>query len=347
MRSHDADNKRIEMTVAKRKIGYLDVHPVGLGCMNLSHAYGPAQEQKDAVKFLRRAIDIGYDFLDTATIYGMGNNEKLIGEALKDRRNEFVLASKCVMDFKDGKRLLDARPETIKLACEASLKRLQTDVIDLYYMHRPDPNVPIEDSVGALADLVREGKIRMIGLSEMSADTLRLAHAVHPISAMQSEYSLMTRNPEIAVLDTCRELGVTFVPFSPVGRGYLADEPLDPDAYHETDLRRTFPRFTDPHFSANLGLLDKARQYASDIGCTIAQLALAWTLAQDKGSVPIPGTTNLQHLQDNFDAAAMILPAHMLTQINNDFAPDVIAGPRYSALAQASVTTEQFDFEAV
>ena len=208
------------MTVAKRKIGSSAVHPVGLGCMNLSHAYGPAQAQKDAVEFLRRAIDIGYDFLDTATIYGLGNNEKLIGEALKGRRNEFVLASKCVMGFKDGKRLLDARPETIKRACEASLERLQTEVIDLYYMHRPDPNVPIEDSVGALADLVSEGKIRMIGLSEMSADTLRLAHAVHPISAMQSEYSLMTRNPEIAVLDACRELGVTFVPFSPVGRGY-------------------------------------------------------------------------------------------------------------------------------
>jgi aryl-alcohol dehydrogenase-like predicted oxidoreductase len=187
----------------------------------------------------------------------------------------------------------------------------------------------------------------MIGLSEMSADTLRAAHAVHPISAMQSEYSLMTRNPEIAVLDACKALGVTFVPFSPVGRGYLADEPLDPNNYHETDLRRTFPRFTDPHFSANLKLLDTARQYASDLGCTIAQLALAWTLAQDKGSVPIPGTTNLQHLQDNFDAAAIDLPADMLAQMNSDFAPEAIAGPRYSAVAQASVTTERFNFESV
>jgi aryl-alcohol dehydrogenase-like predicted oxidoreductase len=335
------------MSVTKRKVGSLEVHPVGLGCMNLSHAYGPAQDHKDAVNFLRRAIDIGYDFLDTATTYGLGSNEKLIGEALKGRRSEFVLASKCVMGFKDGKRLLDARPETIKRACEASLERLQTDVIDLYYMHRPDPNVPIEDSVGALADLVGEGKIRMIGLSEMSADTLRAAHAVHPISAMQSEYSLMTRNPEIAVLDACKALGVTFVPFSPVGRGYLADEPLDPNNYHETDLRRTFPRFTDPHFSANLKLLETARQYASDLGCTIAQLALAWTLAQDKGSVPIPGTTNLQHLQDNFDAAAIDLPADMLAQMNSDFAPEAIAGPRYSAVSQASVTTERFNFESV
>ncbi len=333
------------MTVAKRKIGTLEVHPVGLGCMNLSHAYGPAQAHDDAIAFLRTAIDMGYDFLDTATIYGMGGNEQLIGEALKNRRDEFVLASKCVMGFKDGKRLLDARPGSIKRACEASLERLQTDVIDLYYMHRPDPNVPIEESVGALADLVGEGKIRMIGLSEMSADTLSRAHAVHPISAMQSEYSLMTRNPEIAVLDTCQELGVTFVPFSPVGRGYLANEPLDPNGYHDGDLRRTFPRFTDPHFSANLGLLAKARQHASDLGCTISQLALAWTLAQDKGAIPIPGTTNLQHLEDNFNAASIVLPAEMLATLNAEFAPEAVAGPRYSAPAQATVTTERFEFE--
>jgi aryl-alcohol dehydrogenase-like predicted oxidoreductase len=313
--------------------------------MNLSHAYGPAQDHDDAVAFLRRAIDIGYDFLDTATIYGMGNNEKLIGEAMKNRRNEFVLASKCVMGFKEGKRLLDARPDAIKRACEASLERLQTDVIDLYYMHRPDPNVPIEDSVGALADLVRQGKIRMIGLSEMSADMLRKAHAVHPISAMQSEYSLMTRNPEIAVIDACQELGVTFVPFSPVGRGYLADEPLDPNAYHEGDLRRTFPRFTDPHFSANLPLLEKAKQYATDLNCTVAQLALAWTLAQDKSAVPIPGTTNLQHLEDNFNAAAIEMPTDLLTQLNGEFSAESISGPRYSAAAQATVTTERFAFE--
>lgn len=333
------------MTVEKRKIGSLEVHPVGLGCMNLSHAYGPAQAHYDAVAFLNRAIDIGYDFLDTATIYGMGNNEKLIGEALQGRRREYVLASKCVMGFKDGKRFLDGRPESIKKACEASLERLRTDVIDLYYMHRPDPKVPIEDSVGALADLVSEGKIRMIGLSEMSSDTLRRAHAVHPISAMQSEYSLMTRNPEIAVLDTCHELGVTFVPFSPVGRGYLADEPLNPEGYHESDLRRTFPRFTDPHFSANLPLLKRAGEYAGQLGCTIAQLALAWTLVQDKKSVPIPGTTNLQHLQDNYDAASVEIPADMLAQINSEFVPEAVSGPRYSEPAQATVTTERYDFE--
>lgn len=333
------------MAVIKRKIGTLEVHPVGLGCMNLSHAYGPAQEHDDAIALLRKAIDIGYDFLDTATIYGMGGNEKLLGEALKGRRRKVVLASKCVMGFKDGKRLLDARPEAIKSACEASLGRLKTDVIDLYYMHRPDPKVPIEESVGALADLVGQGKIRMIGLSEMSADTVRKAHAVHPISAVQSEYSLMTRNPEIAVLDACQTLGITFVPFSPVGRGYLADEPLDPNGYKEGDLRHTFPRFTDPHFSANLSLLDEARQQAANLGCTTSQLALAWTLAQDKGAVPIPGTTNFKHMEDNYNAASIVLPAEVLAKLNDVFTPEAVSGPRYSAPAQASVTTERFAFE--
>ncbi|MBT5723360.1 MAG: aldo/keto reductase, partial [Gammaproteobacteria bacterium] len=220
-----------------------------------------------------------------------------------------------------------------------------TDVIDLYYMHRPDPKVPIEESVGALADLVGQGKIRMIGLSEVSAETIRRAHSVHPISAIQSEYSLMTRNPEIAVLDACRELGISFVPFSPVGRGYLADEPLDPNGYKDGDLRRTFPRFTDPHFSANLGLLEKARQHAFELGCTIAQLALAWTLARDEGVVPIPGTTNLKHLEDNFNAASIVLPAELLATLNDEFAPEAISGPRYSEPAQATVTTERFSFE--
>ncbi len=331
--------------MAKRKIGSFEVHPVGLGCMNLSHAYGPAQDHDDAVAFLRHALDLGYDFFDTATIYGMGNNEKLIGAALSDRRDEFLLASKCVMGFKDGERFLDGRPETIKAACEASLERLRTEVIDLYYMHRPDPNVPIEDSVGALADLVQAGKIRMIGLSEMSADTLRKAHAVHPISAMQSEYSLMTRNPEIAVLDACRELGVTFIPFSPVGRGYLADEPLDPAGYHESDLRRTFPRFSDPHHSANLELLEFARTHAQALGCTVAQLALAWTLAQDSACIPIPGTTSLEHLEDNYRAADVEIPSDVLAELNAAFTPEAISGPRYSPAAQATVTTERFAFE--
>jgi aryl-alcohol dehydrogenase-like predicted oxidoreductase len=332
-------------TQKDRKIGELNVHPIGLGCMNLSHAYGPAMAHNDAIAFLRDAVSMGYNFLDTATIYGMGKNESLIGEALRGRRSEFVLASKCVMGFKDGKRILDARPDTIISACEASLKRLQTETIDLYYMHRPDPNVPIEESVGALAQLVTQGKIRMIGLSEMSAETLRAANKEHTISAMQSEYSLMTRNPEIAVIKACHELDVAFVPFSPVGRGYLANEPLDQYGYHDKDLRKSFPRFTDPHFSANLPLLDIARQHADSLNCTIAQLALAWTLAQDERAVPIPGTTNRQHLEDNFNAAEIEIPQDMLDQINKEFAAEAISGPRYSPAAQSTVTTECYDFE--
>ena len=250
------------------------------------------------------------------------------------------------MGFADGKRFLDARPETIKAACDASLERLQTDVIDLYYMHRPDPKVPVEDSVGALADLVEQGKIRMIGLSEMSADTLRKAHAVHPIAAMQSEYSLMTRNPEIAVIGACEELGVTFVPFSPVGRGYLSNAPLKPGEYHERDLRRSFPRFSEPHYSENLKLLDLAKEISGDLGCTVAQLALAWTLERGDTFVPIPGTTNLQHLEDNFAAAEIDLPTDVVGRLNEAFAPEAISGPRYSPQAQSSVTTEQFGFKA-
>lgn len=318
---------------------------MGLGCMSLSHAYGRALKRNDAIDFLRRAIDIGYDFFDTATIYGMGHNETLIGEALKDRRNEFVLASKCVLGFKDKKRVLDSSPEAIKRACDASLKRLQTDVIDLYYLHRPDPEVPIEDSMGAMADLVAQGKIRMIGLSEMSATTLRRAHAVHPVAAMQSEYSLMTRNPEIAVIDACHELGTTFVPFSPVGRGYLADETLNPNGFEDGDLRHTLPRFSEPYFSENLGHQSRLRQHAADLGCTTAQLALVWTLAQDKSAVPIPGTTNLARLEDNFYAADVDLPADLLTKMNKEFSPEAISGPRYSKTSQAMVTTERFDFE--
>ena len=333
------------MAATKRKIGSLEVHPVGLGCMSLSSVYGPAHEHDDAIAFLHKALDMGYDFFDTATIYGMGGNEKLIGEALQDRRNDFVLASKCVLGFKDGKRLLDASPDAIKRACDDSLERLQTDVIDLYYLHRPDPAVPIEDSVGAMADLVEQGKIRMIGLSEMSADELRRAHTVHPIAAMQSEYSLMTRNPEIAVIDTCHELDVTFIPFSPVGRGYLADETLDPSGFHEDDLRHTFPRFSEPYFSGNSLLLASLRRHAADMGCTAGQLAIAWTLAQDKAAIPIPGTINLAHLEDNFNAAAIEIPDELLAKLSDEFSPQSISGPRYSAKSQAMVTTECFEFE--
>jgi aryl-alcohol dehydrogenase-like predicted oxidoreductase len=334
------------MTITKRRIGDRDVHPVGLGCMNITHAYGPPLPEDEAKALLVRALDLGCDFLDTATIYGLGRSEELIGEALGHRRKEYFLASKCVLGFQDGQRVLDARPEAIKAACEASLKRLRTDVIDLYYLHRPDPKVPIEDSAGALADLVKAGKIRFIGLSEMGEAQLRRAHAVHPVAAMQSEYSLWVRNPEIAVLDTCRELGTVLVAFSPVGRGFLADPPADPATFHDIDMRRfMFPRFSPEFYPKNLALLDEARAVAREAGCTVAQLALAWTLAKGDHVIPIPGTTKRAHLEDNHAAASVTLNAAQVARLDAHFAPERAAGPRYNPVGQASVTTETYDFE--
>lgn len=332
--------------MSERHIGGDKVFPIGLGCMNITHAYGPPLDENDAKALLVKAVDIGYNFFDTATIYGAGRSETLIGQALSARRNEFFLASKCVLDVKDGKRILDARPASIKAACEASLKRLNTDVIDLYYMHRPDPNVPIEDSVGALSELVEQGKIRMIGLSEMGEDLLRRAHAVHPIAAMQSEYSLWVRNPEIAVLDACKALGIALVAFSPVGRGFLADPPVDPDKFHESDMRRAyFPRFQDAYYPKNLELLDEARACAEDAGCSVAQLALAWTLAKGEHVLPIPGTTSHAHLEENFAAGDIKLSDDIVARLDAHFLPERAAGPRYTAAGQASVTTEMYPFE--
>lgn len=334
------------MVQNKRRIGDWDVHPIGLGCMNITHAYGPPMEEGAAKRLLQRALDLGCDFLDTATIYGLGRSEELIGEALGHRRSEYFLASKCVLGFKGGQRTLDGRPEAIKAACEASLKRLRTDVIDLYYLHRPDPKVPVEDSAGALADLVREGKIRFIGLSEMGEDQLRRAHGVHPVAALQSEYSLWVRNPEIAVLDACAELGTALVAFSPVGRGYLADPPVDPASFHPSDMRRVmFPRFSDEYYPANLALLDAAREIAREAGCNVAQLALAWTLAKGDHVIPIPGTTKLSHLEENHQAADIQLTPDQVARLDAHFAPERAAGPRYAPMGQASVTTEMFDFE--
>lgn len=219
-------------------------------------------------------------------------------------------------------------------------------MIDLYYLHRPDPNVPIEDSAGALADLVKAGKIRFIGLSEMGEEQLRRAHAVHPVAAMQSEYSLWVRNPEIAVLDACRELGTVLVAFSPVGRGFLADPPADPATFHDTDMRRfMFPRFSREFYPKNLALLDEARDVAREAGCSVAQLALAWTLAKGDHVIPIPGTTKRTHLEDNHAAAAVTLTAAQVARLDAHFAPERAAGPRYNPVGQASVTTEMYDFE--
>jgi aryl-alcohol dehydrogenase-like predicted oxidoreductase len=329
----------------RRQLGDSRINAIGLGCMNVSHAYGPAQPEDQAIRLFQHALDVGYDCFDTATVYGLGSNETLLGRALGHRRAQVFLASKCVMGMRDGKRVLDGRPGNLKAQCEDSLRRLQTDVIDLYYLHRLDRQVPIEDSVGALADLIAAGKIRHIGLSEMSAATLRRACAVHPIAAMQSEYSLWTRNPELGVLDACADLGVTFVAFSPVGRGFFADQRLQPEAFHETDLRAAMPRFEAANYERNLAKLDAAREIAAELGCSVPELALAWVLAQGEHVVAIPGTTRIDHLEQNFRALHVELPEVAMTRLNRLFAPDAIAGNRYSPAMQQSVDTERFDFE--
>ena len=328
-----------------RTIGDAQLNAIGLGCMNVSHAYGPALPEDDSIRLLQHALDTGYDFFDTASVYGLGGNEKLLGKGISHRRSEYFLASKCVMGVRDGQRVMDGSPEHLKAQCDASLDRLQTDVIDLYYMHRLDPQVPIEDSVGALADLVAQGKIRYVGLSEMSAETLRRAHAVHPIAAMQSEYSLWTRNPEISVLAACAELGVTFVSFSPVGRGFFADEPLNPEAFHETDLRGGMPRFHADNYARNLQKLDATREIAEELGCGIPELALAWVLAQGEHVVAIPGTTRADHLEQNFRALSVSVPDETLARLTRLFTPESVAGNRYSDMMQRTIDTECFEFE--
>lgn len=329
----------------QRKLGPFQVGAIGLGCMNLSHAYGvpPSPEVGEAV--LLRALELGVTHFDTAALYGFGANETLVGRVLGKHRSRYTLASKCGMTGVDGKRVIDGRPATIKRTCEESLQRLQTDVIDLYYLHRWDKVVPIEDSMGAMAELVREGKIRSIGLSEVSADTLRRAHAVHPVAALQTEYSLWTRNPEIAVLDACRELGVSFVAFSPVARGFLAGALTDPAqvaAFEAKDIRRAMPRFQSAHFAANLRLLDGYLGLAREAGCTPAQLALAWLLAKGTDILPIPGTTSLAHLEENLKAADIALAPDLVARLEALINARTVSGPRYPAATQVEIDTEEF-----
>ena len=329
-----------------RRVGPFEVSAIGLGCMNLSHAYGSPPPEAAAQVLLREALDLGITFFDTAALYGFGANEELVGRTLAADREKFVLASKCglhgVNDGSGFKRVVDGRPETLKWSCEQSLKRLRTDRIDLFYLHRWDRNVPIEDSVGALADLVREGKVRAIGLSEVSAATLKRAHAVHPIAALQTEYSLWTRNPEIAVLQACRELGTAFVAFSPVARGFLGGELRDVSALDAKDLRRTMPRFEPANYAANLKLLDGFVETAAELRCTPAQLALAWVLSRGEHVLAIPGTTNLAHLRDNAAAADIGLSISTLTKLDALINARTVVGGRYDAAAQAGVDTEEF-----
>ncbi len=323
----------------KRRIGEFEVSEIGLGCMSLSHAYGPPPPREQAERVLKGALDAGYTFFDTAAVYGLGHNERLVGEVLKDRRDDIVLASKCGMT--DGeKRDLNGNPDRLKRTCDESLQRLGVDVIDLYYLHRWDKRVPIEDSVGALADLVKAGKIKSIGLSEVSAPTLRKAHAVHPIAALQTEYSPWTRNPEIAVLDACRDLGVAFVAFSPVGRGFLAGGVRDVSALQPGDFRSGMPRFQGEAFAANLALLDKFTALAESVGCTPAQLCLAWLLQKDEIIVPIPGTTSPEHMAEDALAAEIELEDDVVEELEALVNAKTVTGPRYAPQMQATVDTE-------
>ena len=324
-----------------RKIGPFDVSAIGLGCMVLSHAYGSPPDPKIAAEILLKALDLGYTHFDTATLYGFGANETLLGNTLKNRRKEFMLASKCGMFLgASGGKEIDGHPAVLKQNLEDSLKRLQTDVIDLYYLHRWDKRIPIEDSIGAMSDMVREGKVKTIGLSEVSAQTLRKAHAVHPIAAMQSEYSLWTRNPEIAVLDACRELNVAFVAFSPIARGFLTGALRDPATLPPKDIRLAMPRFQAPHFARNLALLDGFSQLARENDCTMAQLALAWLLAKGPHIIPIPATTRLDHLAENAAAANVQLVPGAMQRIEALINPETVSGPRYNAAQLPEIDTE-------
>lgn len=310
--------------------------------MSLSHAYGTPPTPESAAAVLRRALDLGYTHVDTAALYGFGANETLIGQTLKDRRREFVLATKGGM-FRNaqGQREIDGRPEVITRTCEESLARLQTDVIDLYYLHRWDKRLPIEESIGALAELVRQGKVRTIGLSEVSAATIRKAHRVHPITAVQTEYSLWTRNPEVAVLDTCRELGIALVAFSPLGRGFLTGKLRDVAALPPKDIRLAMPRFQGEHFARNLALLDGLAALAAEQRCTMAQLVLAWVLAQGDDVVPIPGTTRLDHLEENIAATEVRLDRATIDRLNDLVNPRTVSGARYNAATQTEIDTEE------
>jgi len=319
----------------------LQVSAIGLGCMGMSEGYGAADE-REAVATLHHALDRGLSFLDTADIYGPHTNEELVGRAIRGRRHEVVLATKFGFVQYPGpgdQRTIDGRPEYVRQACEASLRRLGVEKIDLYYLHRLDTKVPIEDTVGAMADLVREGKVGYLGLSEVGPVTLERAQAVHPIAALQSEYSLWTRDPEESgVLDACERLGIGFVPFSPLGRGFLTGSIRSPEDFAPDDFRRNHPRFQGENFARNLALVDEVKRLAQAKGCTPGQLALAWVLARGKSVVPIPGTKRRSYLDENLGAVDIVLEEQELADINAIFPAGAAAGKRYGETMLALVS---------
>ncbi|MEP3224744.1 MAG: aldo/keto reductase [Parasphingorhabdus sp.] len=332
------------MSINQRQIGPFNLSAVVLGCMNLNHAYGVAPPEEEAGRLLNHALDLGVNMLDTAALYGFNKNEALLAKYVGHRRNEYTLASKCVLDVYDGERGLNGHPDAIAGTLDRALNRLNTDHIDLYYLHRLDKNVPIEESIGALVRAKEAGKISHIGLSEMSAATIRRAHGVHPIAMVQSEYSPCVHNPEIAVLDTCHELGIGFLAFSPTVRGFLADAVHDDD-FVKGDIRAAMPRFVEPNLSHNLKAAERFNLLATDLNLPPAQLSIAWVLAQRPFIGALPGTRSIAHLEENVGAASVALSDETINEIAQIFSGDAIRGPRYSAAMQTHIDTEIFEDE--